>query len=168
VVHPGATAESRRWPADRFAAVADALAGRGFAVVLTGVPSERDLVGEIAARLREPALDLAGRTSLGGIAAVVDGARVVVSSDTGIVQLAVARRTPSVTVYLAGDARRWRGADRARHRIAAVDVGCNPCGLQRCPIDFRCASELSPARVIAEIDAALRAQPAPDGTRRSS
>jgi ADP-heptose:LPS heptosyltransferase len=168
VVHPGATAASRRWPAQRFATVADGLAERGVPVVLTGVRGEKDLVAEVAERMRRPALELAGRTSLGGAAAVVDGARLVVSNDTGIVQVAVARRVPTVTVYLAGDAARWRGADRRRHRAAAVDVGCNPCGLQACPIDFRCATELSPAAVLAECDAVLAAQPGAGAVLRSS
>jgi ADP-heptose:LPS heptosyltransferase len=91
-----------------------------------------------------------------------------VSNDTGIVQVAVARRVPTVTVYLAGDATRWRGADERRHRVAAVDVGCNPCGLQSCPIDFRCASGLSPAAVLADCEAVLAAQPDAGEVLRSS
>jgi ADP-heptose:LPS heptosyltransferase len=168
VVHPGSTAESRRWPRDRFAAIADGVARHGLAVVLTGVRAEKDLVAEVAARMRAPALDLAGRTSLGAAAAIVAGAAVVISNDTGIVPVAVARRTPTVTVYLAGDAERWRGLDRARHRAVAVDVGCNPCGLQRCPIDFRCATWLSPAQLLAEVDAVLTLQQDGAATRRSS
>ncbi|MEP6851573.1 MAG: glycosyltransferase family 9 protein [bacterium] len=155
VVHPGATAHSRRWPVERFAAVADGLTERGLAVVFTGVNSERKRVAEVAAAMRAAAVDVSGATGLGGVAALVDRAAVVVSGDTGIVQVAVARRTPTVTAYLAGDARRWRGADRVRHRVAAVDVGCNPCGLLTCPIDFRCATRLSPQRVLAEVDAVL-------------
>ncbi len=155
IVHPGATADSRRWPPARFAAVADGLVHRGIPVVLTGVTSEKDLVAEVADRMDETALQLAGRTSLGAAAAVVDGARLVVSNDTGIVQVAVARRTPTVTVYLAGDAVRWRGADPSRHGVALVDVGCNPCGLQHCPIDFRCATWLSPAAVLRRCETVL-------------
>jgi ADP-heptose:LPS heptosyltransferase len=168
VVHPGATAASRRWPPERFARVADGLAERGIPVVLTGVAGETDLVAAVAAGMRAPARQLAGRTSLGTAAAIVDGARLVISSDTGIVQVAVARHTPTVTVYLAGDAARWRGEDRDRHRAALVDVGCNPCGLQRCPIDFRCATWLSPEAVLAECDRVLAGQPATEGVRRSS
>jgi ADP-heptose:LPS heptosyltransferase len=168
VVHPGATAASRRWPAERFARMADGLLERGIPIVLTGVAAERDLVAEVADRMHGPALTLAGVTTLGTAAAVVDRARLVVSGDTGIVQVAVARRTPTVTVYLAGDAARWRGEARGRHRAALVDVGCNPCGLQQCPIDFRCATELSPAAVLSECDAVLAAHPVAAAARRSS
>jgi ADP-heptose:LPS heptosyltransferase len=155
VVHPGATAASRLWPAERFAAVADGLVERGFGVAVTGVPGERELVDRVLAGMRAPGADLCGRTSLGGAAAVIARAAVVVSGDTGVVQLAVASGTPTVTAYLAGDSRRWRGADRFRHRVVAVDVGCNPCGLQTCPIDFRCARLLTADRMLAEVDAVL-------------
>ncbi|WP_111768501.1 glycosyltransferase family 9 protein [Nakamurella deserti] len=155
VVHPGATAASRQWPAERFATVADGLVERGLGVAVTGVPGERELVDRVLSGMREPAADLCGRTSLGGAAAVIARAAVVVSGDTGVVQLAVASRTPTVTAYLAGDARRWRGADRRRHRVVAVDVGCNPCGLQTCPIDFRCARLLTADRMLAEVDDVL-------------
>ncbi len=155
VVHPGATAASRLWPVERFAAVADGLVARGLGVAVTGVPAERALVDGVLTRMRAPAVDLGGRTTLGGAAAVIARSAVVVSGDTGVVQLAVASGTPTVTAYLAGDAQRWRGADARRHRVVAVDVGCNPCGLQQCPIDFRCARLLTADRMLAEVDAVL-------------
>jgi ADP-heptose:LPS heptosyltransferase len=163
VLHPGATAPSRRWPVDRFAAVGDGLVRRGFAVAVTGVPAERELVDAVRGSMREPSADLCGRTDLGGLAAIIALAAVVVSGDTGVVQLAVAAQTPSATVYLAGSAARWRGPDPQRNRVIAVDVGCNPCGLLACPIDFRCALSVSPALVLAEAEGALHAvREAPD------
>jgi ADP-heptose:LPS heptosyltransferase len=164
VVHPGATAASRQWPPERFAAVADGLVQRGLTVVLTGVPGERELTGRVRAAMRmtgAPVVDLTGETGLGGAAAVVDRAAVVVSSDTGIVQIAIARGVPTVTAYLAGDADRWRGPDPGRNRVAKVDVGCNPCGLLACPIDFRCATGLTATRMLAEVDAVLDASHQP-------
>src|SRR5581483_1255290 len=64
-VHPGASVPERRWPPERFAAVADQLADRGLRVVLTGTAEEAGLTRAVAARVRSPALDLAGRTDLG-------------------------------------------------------------------------------------------------------
>ena len=77
------------------------------------------------------------------------------SGDTGVVQLAVAGGTPTATVYLAGSAARWRGPDPVRNQVVAVDVGCNPCGLLACPIDFRCATGISPDLVLLAVDRAL-------------
>jgi ADP-heptose:LPS heptosyltransferase len=146
VLHPGATSPSRRWPADRFAAVGDALAAEGLEVVVTGVPSERAVVDEVAAAMRAPAVR---RTDLplGGFAALLETASVVVTNDTGTGHLCSALRVPSVTVFLSGDPRRWAPPDAERHRVARVAVGCNPCEHLACPIDHRCATRVTPAAV---------------------
>ena len=100
VVHPGAAFPGRRWPPDRFAAVARHLADRGHDVRVTGGPSEVELARDIAARagLGEQAV-LAGRTTSLELAALVAAARVVVCGDTGVAHLATAYRRPSVVLF---------------------------------------------------------------------
>jgi ADP-heptose:LPS heptosyltransferase len=100
LVHPGAAFPGRRWPADRFAAVARHLAAAGRDVRITGGPAEVPLARAVAAAagLGEEAV-LAGRTSTLELAAVVAGARVVVSGDTGMAHLATAYRRPSVVLF---------------------------------------------------------------------
>jgi len=159
LLHPGATSPSRRWPAARLAAVADGLAARGLTVAVTGVASERPLVDELRALARAPTRDLCGRTSLGQAAALVRDAALLVANDTGIAHVAAAVGTPSVTAFLSGDPRRFGSRDLARHRIARVQVECNPCHHLSCPIDHRCAGELTPEMVLAEADALLRRPP---------
>jgi ADP-heptose:LPS heptosyltransferase len=100
VVHPGAAFESRRWPAERFAAVAAGLAADGHRVVVTGSPGEGELASTVAAGAGLPAgAVLAGRTDVGGLAALVAHARLVVSGDTGTAHLASAFATPSVLLF---------------------------------------------------------------------
>ncbi|MEV5830102.1 glycosyltransferase family 9 protein [Spirillospora sp. NPDC052242] len=100
VVHPGAAYPARRWPAERFAAVAAALRDAGERVVVTGGPGETALAGRVAdlAGLGAAA-DLSGRTPLPALAALVAGARLVVCGDTGVAHLATAYRTPSVVLF---------------------------------------------------------------------
>jgi ADP-heptose:LPS heptosyltransferase len=155
-LHPGATSQSRRWPPERFAAVGDALADRGFAVLVTGVPSERELTASVVGAMRAPARDLAGATSLGGYGAVLDGAALLVCSDTGAAHMAAALGTPSVVIFQSGDPRRWTGYGE-QHRVARVQVECNPCPHLVCPIDHRCAQRLPVALVLREADLALQA-----------
>lgn len=167
LLHPGATSASRRWPVERFAAVADALADRGLHVVLTGVASERALVAAVRAAMRAPAADLSGRTSLGGMAAMLAGAALLVASDTGAVHLAAAVGTPSVAVFLSGDPVRW--AHPGPHRVARVQVECNPCRHLICPIDHRCATSLPPAAVVAAADELLAyPPPSPSAAARTA
>lgn len=151
-VHPGARLASRRWPAQRFAAVCEALAAGGWNVVLTGSGGEAPLVrsvfeqvpGSLHARVREAC----GRTSLGALGALVEGARLLVSNDTGLSHVAAALGTPSVVVSSGGDARRWAPLDGARHRVLWQPLPCRPCLHETCPIGHPCALAVDAAQVI--------------------
>jgi ADP-heptose:LPS heptosyltransferase len=108
VVHPGAAFGSKRWPADRFAAVAAALRDRGHDVVVTGSVAERPLARAVArgAGLPEQAV-LAGRTSLAQLCAVVARSALVVCGDTGVAHVASAWRVPSVVLFGPVGPERW-------------------------------------------------------------
>jgi ADP-heptose:LPS heptosyltransferase len=98
VVHPGAASGSRRWPADRFAAVVRALARDGHRVIVTGGPAEDALRRSVAAGAGLPA-DAVPGTGLLELAGLVASARLVISNDTGVSHLATAYGTPSVTLF---------------------------------------------------------------------
>lgn len=99
VVHPGATAGARRWPAARFAAVARVLANAGYRVVITGSPSERVLARSVAeAAGLPPAAAVAGRTDLQSLAGIVAEATLVIAGDGGVAHLATAYRRRSITL----------------------------------------------------------------------
>jgi ADP-heptose:LPS heptosyltransferase len=154
LVHPGATSPSRRWPPERFAVVADWLVRRGLQVAIIGTSDERALVRRVHAAVRGATVELCGRTDLGTLAALVADAEVVVGNDSGPAHLAAAVGTRSVTLFLSGDPVRW-AHDLPAHRVARVQVECNPCPHLNCPIDHRCATRLDVRRVVAEVDAAL-------------
>jgi ADP-heptose:LPS heptosyltransferase len=118
VVHPGAAYPSRRWPEDRFAAVARWAAASGGPVVLTGSRSERAAVQRVrrlAGLPRESVL--AGSTGLGELAALVADARLVVSGDTGAAHLASAFRTPSVVLFGPVPPHRWGPPAAGPHAV---------------------------------------------------
>jgi ADP-heptose:LPS heptosyltransferase len=116
VVHPGAQYGSKRWPPDRFAAVARALAAAGHDVVITGSPAERPLAATVAADagLPETAV-LAGRTDLDQLLALVAAARLVVCGDTGLAHLATAYDRPSVVLFGPASPRIWGPPANGRH-----------------------------------------------------
>ncbi len=157
VVHPGSQLPSRRWPPGRFAAIADELAMDGLQVVLTGVASEAPVVEAVKRAMRQPALDLCGRTSLGGLAAVIARARLLVANDTGVSHIAAAVRTPSVIVACGSDAARWSPLDRELHRVLAHEVECRPCLHRECPVGHPCALGVSVRDVLNEVRSLSRA-----------
>jgi ADP-heptose:LPS heptosyltransferase len=150
-VHPGARLSSRRWPAQRFAEVADGLASAGLQVVLTGSEEERGIIDAVRRAMRSPALDMCGRTDLGALAALVAQAGLVVCNDTGISHLAACLGTPSVVISSGADARRWAPLDARRHRILYADAPCRPCAHACCPVaGHPCAAAIRADQVLAQ------------------
>ncbi|MGZ8694641.1 MAG: glycosyltransferase family 9 protein [Gaiellaceae bacterium] len=121
-IAPGARRAGRRWSPAGFAALADALVERGLAVVLTGSEEDAAVTAEVAAAMSSPATDAAGRTSLGAFGALLAGARLLVTNDSGASHVAAALRVPSVVVFTASDPRRWAPLDGALHRIVSAPV----------------------------------------------
>ncbi|MFR9792957.1 glycosyltransferase family 9 protein [Streptomyces sp. MB22_4] len=108
VVHPGAASGSRRWPAERFAAVVRCLRAAGHRVVLTGGPGEEALVRSVAERSGAHDRDvLAGGLPLAGLSALVAEASLVLCGDTGLAHLAYAHATRSVTLFGPVPPRLW-------------------------------------------------------------
>ena len=100
VIHPGAASGARRWPAERWAAVAAHESAAGRPVFVTGGPAEVALAREVAGPAGLPGeAVLAGRTDLLGLAAVVAGAGRVLCGDTGVAHQATAVATPSVVLF---------------------------------------------------------------------
>jgi ADP-heptose:LPS heptosyltransferase len=130
VVHIGAAAPARRWPADRFGAVvADELA-HGRRVVLTGDTSEHAQVVAVARAAGVPSADvLAGRTTVRALVDVVASAGLVVSGDTGVAHLATALRVPSVVLFGPTPPARWGPPpDRPWHRALWAGATGDPHG----------------------------------------
>lgn len=119
VLHPGAEAAARRWPAERFAAVGRELAADGREVVVTAGPREGGLAHRVAADagLRRSAVRGApDGLRFPDLAALVAQASAVVVGDTGIAHLATALATPSVVLFGPVSPRLWGPPPCPRHR----------------------------------------------------
>jgi ADP-heptose:LPS heptosyltransferase len=118
IVHPGAASGARRWPAARFAAVAQAEVEAGRRVGVTGSRGEAGLAREVARSAGlPPGAALAGRTGLRELAALVSSAARIICGDTGIAHLATALRTPSVVLFGPVSPAEWGPpAERPWHR----------------------------------------------------
>jgi ADP-heptose:LPS heptosyltransferase len=118
IVHPGAASVARRWPIERWAAVARAEVLEGRQVVVTGAPGEEHLAAAVAdmAGLAEEAV-LAGHLDVVNLASVVAAAGLVLCGDTGVAHLATAFATPSVVLFGPTPPHLWGPPpDRPHHR----------------------------------------------------
>lgn len=114
VVHPGAAAGSRRWPARRFARVAAALRSQGHRVVVTGGEAEAELARTVAGEAGVPVLL---GLSLPALLSLVARARLVVCGDTGIAHVASNYRTPSVVLFGPVSPSIWGPPATGCHRV---------------------------------------------------
>jgi ADP-heptose:LPS heptosyltransferase len=117
-LHIGSSVPSRRWPVESFAALADLLVSEtGAHIILTGITSEQPLTAAVQASMRSPALDLAGRTTIGEYAAVIASLDLLVTNDTSASHIAAAMRTRSVVLYGPSRPDRWAPLDLTLHHI---------------------------------------------------
>jgi len=151
---PGARWESKLWPAERFAAVADALFEEyGCTSVIVGATGDRELAQRIEAAARASTIDLTGRTTLKEIAVVFQRCRVTIGNDTGPLYISAAMDTPTVALFGPSDARRL-GPYGAGHAKVVADVNCAPCRNRRCH-PLRCMESIEPQRVMAAVRSVL-------------
>jgi ADP-heptose:LPS heptosyltransferase len=128
VLHPGAAAPARRWPAERFAVVAAALRSQGHRVVITGGPAEASLVRTVADDAGVPALL---GLELPELISLVGRARLVVCGDTGVAHVASNFGTPSVLLFGPVSPASWGPPPDGPHRVLWHGDGTgNPHGEQ--------------------------------------
>jgi lipopolysaccharide heptosyltransferase II len=132
VLHPGATAPSRRYPLDQYAAAASSIARRtGATGLLTGDASERALADRISAAIETRAHTLAGALSLAELCALIAAAPVLVTNNTGPAHIAAAVGTPVVDLYALTNPQHtpWM----VTSRVLFHDVPCKYCYRSVCP-----------------------------------
>ena len=160
-INPGATfGSAKRWYPDRFAAVADALSEEwGAAIVVVGSPAEAPLAGEIEDATRKPLINLAGKTSVRDLMALLSLSAFLVTNDSGPMHIGAALGVPLVAIFGPTD---WRRTSpwTSLAKVVRVDVDCSPCRLRTCDRGHECMLGVTPEMVI---DAAR--QLLPDGAR---
>ena len=149
VLHPGATAPSRRYPAQFYAEAMAILAREhGWHFVVTGDKGERALAAEIIERAGIAADNLAGALSLAELAALIEAAPVLVTNNTGPAHIAAAVQTPVVDLYALTNPQHtpWM----VPHRVLSHDVECRWCYSSVCKTGHHlCLRGVAPQAVVA-------------------
>jgi heptosyltransferase-2/heptosyltransferase-3 len=167
-VHPAPGAAVKRWPPERFAWLIDHLAGRfGATVIVTGGPGDVAEARAVAAACHRQPVVLAGQTSVGVLAALLDRCRLVVGTDNGALHLASARGRPTLRLFGPTDHESWGawpGEDLGGPPAAAVvsGIGCAPCHRLDVPpwdvaypgdgVAYPCMGDLSAGQMITAIE----------------
>jgi heptosyltransferase-2 len=142
---PGAAfGPSKLWPAERYAAVADALADRVDAqcVVLTG-PGEEDTRAAVLKAARTPFVECdGGHPSLETLKATISQLDLLVCNDSGARHVAVAFGVPTLCL-MGPTSPRYSEGPYERGRVLRIDVDCGPCQKPVCRTDHRCMTGIS-------------------------
>jgi lipopolysaccharide heptosyltransferase II len=156
VIHPGATAASRRYPPEHFAAVADSLVrDLGWQVLFTGTEPERELITNIQSMMSGPSYSLAGELSLDRFTALLSHAPLLISNNTGAVHVAAAVGTPVVDIYALTNPQHqpWM----VPHRVLSHDVPCKFCHKSVCPEGHHhCLRLIRPEEVVLAAEELLK------------
>jgi lipopolysaccharide heptosyltransferase II len=148
VVHPGATAASRRYPPEAFAAACTQLvAERGCQIVLTGGSGERELVDRVRAQMEAPSVSLVGVLDLGELAALIADASLLIGNNSGPVHVAAAVGTAVVDLYALTNPQHTPWS--VPHRVLNRDVPCKYCYKSVCPAGHHeCLRGVAPEAVV--------------------
>ena len=144
-VSPGAAyGNAKRWLPERFAEAARALGGT---VAVFGSAAERELCEQVARQAS--GVNFAGQTTLAEFISLTAACALFLTNDSGAMHIASAAGVPTVTIFGSTD-HSTTGPTGNLARVVREPVECSPCLLRECPIDHRCMTRVSTARVIDE------------------
>ncbi len=148
-LHMGARDLTRRWAYERFAAVAFQLQRRyGGTIVIIGEAEDCPAGEKLAQELPGSYRNLAGKTSLAELGAVISRLAVLVTNDTGPAHIAYALKTPVVTIFGSGDPQTYAPLSPGPFRPLVYKVPCRPCGYTECPIGYQCLEGVTVQQVV--------------------
>lgn len=148
-INPGGDRQNRRWNPDNYAFVADKLIEHFNAkVVLLGGPGEEDIARHIENKMRNGAIDLAGKLTLDELTYITSQFDLLVTNDSGPMHIAAAVKTPFVAIFGPEDPTLMGPyTSRNLYRIVFKDLDCRPCTKKNCSRPV-CLDLITPEEVI--------------------
>ena len=145
---PGSiNSRAKRWPAERYAALADRLIDElGAQVLLVGSNAEAGVSQEVSGQMRNQPLTLTGQTDLAELVATLSLVDLLVTNDTGPAHIASALGRPTLVIFGPTNPLTTRPFSPLGE-VVRQPPDCAPCMLRDCPIDHRCMTAITPADV---------------------
>ena len=154
---PGATyGPAKRWPVDRFAAVAAEIISESEAtIILFGSKQDQDVTDAIATTIQGHCLNLAGKTSVGEVMALIARCHAFITNDSGLMHVAGALNVPTIAIFGSTNPV-TTSPPGERNIIIRKPVDCSPCLKTVCPTDFRCMNLIGVEEVVDAVRQAIK------------
>ena len=138
-INPGAAyGSAKRWYPERFARVSSALVTRYKAtVIIFGSQQELGIAAEIEDLSGVPVINMAGKTNIRELMALIKQCTVFITNDSGPMHIAAALNVPVVAIFGSTDPEKT-GPMGDGNIIIRKDADCSPCFKRKCPTDLRC------------------------------
>ena len=156
-IFPGASVVERKWGGNRFGKVAKALNDKGYKVVILGSSADKEDADSIK-KYEGDYVDLTGRTNLRDVAMVLKMSMLLLTADSGLMHIAYAVGTPTVSLFGSGIEKKWAPRGK-QHIVLNKHLACSPCTrfgyTPRCKRNVECFSSISIDEVIGKVEIIL-------------
>ncbi len=151
VINPVARWKTKLWRESNFAELADRLVlEKNAAVIFTGSDADRDVNRRIVSRMKQPAENWAGETSLKELAALAALSDLFITTDTGPMHLAAAAGAKVLALF--GPTAPWRTGPYGKSQITVrTGIECSPCFKRKCEDNVRCMEGISVEAVMRQL-----------------
>ncbi len=153
VINPGGNWNLKRWPVEKFAALADQLMERFRAkIIITGAEKDIELADQISAQMVYQPVTLCGQTSLGQLAALLGEVKLVIANDSGPMHIAVSQGTEVIALFGPTSPEITGPYGRGNYTVIQKGIECGiPCYKLDCP-DNHCMKAISVEDVIEVVE----------------
>jgi len=142
IIGPGAANHLKRWASENFAKLSDALTQQyGWKIVFVGDANDRDIVEKITTQKKFPALNLAGKTTLLQLAALLEKSSLAIVNDSAIMHLASYLNIPVLALFGPTDSHKY-GPWSGQSRVVRKNIFCSPCQKSGCAHDHSCMTDI--------------------------
>jgi lipopolysaccharide heptosyltransferase II len=156
VIHPAAAFDTKQWPAENFARVADELNSRGLSPIVIVSPKERSVIEALRRQTSEAVVGLSD-LALPEVTALASRAQLFVGNDSGIAHIAAAAGAPCVVIFGSSNVAHWRPWTTNPNEVVREEMPCQPCHGYFCA-EFEkpeCILRVPVERVVGAIDRIL-------------
>jgi len=151
-INPGSAWPTKRWTEDGYSRLSDILIERdGARIIIFGGPGDIEVAQRIETLMKHKSVNLAGKTNLGQLSAVISKCRFFVTNDTGGMHIAVSLGIPVIAIFGPTTLGIGFGPYGDGNFVVQKEIPCRPCGLHgsyRCKKGtFECMKSITPQEV---------------------